>query len=174
MERGDLFNVTVLAEDGVVIVDDADEAAAFLESDLAQWISAPLGVRQDIANLVRSLAPRTVHGALRRQKLNVSGHFVDVEVRTEVLANNFVGLSWQVSAANFTSKWANPFWEAGGWSPETETRTVARLVREAATELRGPSPQPSFANAPTLLTRRSSRIWHLLAQRLGELSSRIR
>ena len=76
----DLINVTVLAEDGEVTVDDGYEAANFLESQEGiRWVSAPLAMRAEIAAQVRGLSSNVASGALHRTRLNASGHFCEIE-----------------------------------------------------------------------------------------------
>ena len=66
----DLINVTVLAEDGAVTVDDGNKAAPFLESpDGVRWVSAPLAIRQKLLLTSKACPPMshqafcTAHGS---------------------------------------------------------------------------------------------------------------
>ena len=83
----DSINVTVLAKDGAVTVDNGSEAANFLESpEGVRWVSAPLTIRAEIAAQVRGLSNNVASGALHRTRPNALGHFCDAEAAVDLLS----------------------------------------------------------------------------------------
>ena len=122
----DLLGVNLEVERGTVLVDDATEAADFIESDEGvQWLRAPLEIRHEVADMIRALSPHTLRGSLTRVRLNVSGSYLELEMSTEYLENGYVGLKWDMTSAKFTVRWANPLWELSGWHAEAETSKIA-------------------------------------------------
>lgn len=121
------------------MVDDATEAADFIDSDKGvQWLPAPSEIRHEVAEMIRALSQRTFRGSLTKIRLNVSGSCLELELSSEYLENCYVGLEWDMTSANFTVRWAKPLWELSSWHAEAETSTIATQIRNAAKILRDP------------------------------------
>ena len=80
----DLLNVNLEVERGTVLVDDATDAAEFIDSDEGvQWLRAPFEIRHEVAEIIRALSPHTLRGSRTRVGLNVSGSCLELEMSTE-------------------------------------------------------------------------------------------
>ena len=90
----DLLGVNLQVERGTVLVDDATEAADFIDSDRGvQWLPAQFETRHEVAETIRPLSPRTLRGSLTRVRSNVSGSYLELELSSEYVENGYVGLT---------------------------------------------------------------------------------
>ena len=104
----DSLGVHLQVERSTVLVDDATEAAEFIESNHGvEWLRAPLEVRPhrsrngyEVAVIIRALSPHTLRSSPTRVRLNFRGRFSELELASAILD----------ISVNFTVRWSNPLW----------------------------------------------------------------
>ena len=108
----------------------------------------------------RSLAIDLVEGAtvsvplvdFKREAFNASGRMWVLELRLELLAYGYGGVTWRGASATFTPRWANPLWALSDLAASSEALQVQRKTLQHITTAWSSLPQfPAWLDSEKLL-----------------------
>ena len=98
----DVHQVSIVSERGVVVIDDPEKAAFFVASpEGTRWVNAPGDLRIELADILRSIAPRAAFASLTRERFNGSRSFVSTQAEMQLLPDGFVGFRWDAVSATY-------------------------------------------------------------------------
>ena len=106
--------------------------------------------------------------------------FFDVDVKFDVerdaefdlLDWDAVFLSWNLEIANFTVRWANPFWDLAGSDPTTKVEAMLTKIQSAASAVRAQADFKFSANLSRarMYYQAHRRFWSPITRALWKLT----
>ena len=109
---GFVFSHWLYTPNGKVVVELPDAQRAFLK----QSVDAASASMPFVAN------SKDFH--------NVTSVFRHLDVKTWVMANGYLHISWRYDVVEYVVKWSNPTWEITGFDPVQQMKQIQSIIQE--------------------------------------------